>query len=100
MEILYQTEVMGDKVPWLLFATLSFSIILFIVVLFTDLAVIHIRVTLMLCCVACFMLIISIVQAGLYSGKLPTGRYRYEVLLDDDMSCNDIYDKYKVIERS
>lgn len=31
--------------------------------------------------------------------EVPTDRYRYEVIIDEDVTINDIYDNYNVVEQ-
>lgn len=31
--------------------------------------------------------------------KIPSDKYRYEAIIDDDVSIQDVYEKYKVIEK-
>ncbi len=43
------------------------------------------------------LLLISVFIVGTY--KVPTGKTRYEVILDENYSAEDLYSNYKVIEQ-
>lgn len=44
----------------------------------------------------CVVVLLAVVA---FSPEVPTGRYRYEVKLDETIDINEFYDKYEVIER-
>lgn len=45
--------------------------------------------------VLCTIALLAVVG---FSPEVPTGRYRYEVKLDETIDINEFYDKYEVIE--
>lgn len=49
----------------------------------------------MLCIASLIAIFITVAKAPV----VDTGRNKYEVILDDSVSANEIYDKYEVIER-
>ena len=46
-----------------------------------------------------FMTIISIMVNVLVVDEVPTGRYKYEVTIDESVDFVDIYDKYEVMDQ-
>ena len=47
----------------------------------------------------CIASLIAIFITATKTPVIDTGRNRYEVILDDSVSANEIYEKYKVIEQ-
>lgn len=48
------------------------------------------------------LVIVSIIGFVVVLNKYPeqsTGRYKYEAVIDDDVNIQDVYEKYKVIEK-
>lgn len=44
--------------------------------------------------------VVSVIAVPVARGlNKETGRFRYEVLLNGELSCRDIYDRYEVLER-
>lgn len=96
MEILYQTEITRTTNEWLLYAMLIS---------------IGLMAVFGICLLAAqddffaWSLIASLVSSLIfgflamkYSCEVPTERSRYEVILNGDMSCQELYDRYEVIE--
>ena len=49
---------------------------------------------------ACVLSACLIISALVNTNKIPTGRYRYEVTIDDSVSFLDLQEKYDVIEQN
>lgn len=53
------------------------------------------------CCTAiiCLVAIVICILQTIRSEDIPTGRYKYEVTVDESVRFTDIYEKYDVVER-
>ena len=52
--------------------------------------------------IGAILVIVSIIGFVVVLNKYPeqsTGRYKYEAVIDDDVNIQDVYEKYKVIEK-
>lgn len=52
--------------------------------------------------IGAIMVLISIIGLVILVNKYPersTGRYKYEAVIDEDVDIQDVYEKYKVIEK-
>ena len=52
--------------------------------------------------IGALLVIVSIIGFVVVLNKYPkqsTGRYKYEAVIDDDVNIQDVYEKYKVIEK-
>ena len=89
--ILNQTEIMEVPGVWL-FITICISLVIgFIVAL-----LLHNEDALPIVTLLAFIGM-AIVVSILF--KEPTGRYKYECLIDDSVSITELYEKYEVIEQ-
>lgn len=96
MQILNRNEIIGIGNVFLsviLVFLFLFMLTFLILFLFTQEAVLGGAA---LICVVLFFLGLTIIDEK--DEDASTGRYRYEVILSDDVSFQEIHDKYKVVE--
>lgn len=100
MEILNQTPIMTQPELALL-AMLLFGFVAFLIsgIMMAETYKIELAFKFVIASlITIFVSLLAIPFVKSFCGR-ETGRYRYEVLLNGDMSCNEVYDKYDVIER-
>ena len=51
------------------------------------------------CCAIGLIGVIGLLILGIGCFKEPTGRYRYKVTVSDEVSLNDIYETYEIVDR-
>jgi hypothetical protein len=49
--------------------------------------------------VVCITSLAGLFITGAKAPMVETGRYKYEIILDDSVPANEVYEKYEVIER-
>lgn len=49
--------------------------------------------------IACLLSVLALLVIGTWEPQVETGRNRYEVTIDEDISITEIYSKYDVIEQ-
>ncbi len=89
--ILNQTEIMASNMPFWLFATIilvSASIGSAIAIRSYD-AMLGVLVA----------IILFIVGLGILYSEEPTGRYKYECLIDESVSITEVYGHYEIVEQ-
>lgn len=95
--ILNQVEIMEPQV-WVCVAGLL-SVILLVVTLVIMLSTRNEVVSTVFAIMALLSLVSSVLFCGILDLEEPTGRYRYEVLIEDESVFKDIYDTYDIIEQ-
>ena len=48
--------------------------------------------------IACIILAILLIIIGIFK-EIPTGKYKYEVTISDEVNFNEFSDKYKILEQ-
>ena len=102
IEILAQTEIM-ESVSWtnivyisgIIMVIIGFILLIIGSVIEYDVGIVSGGVLLVL---GVIVAIISIPLSETY--KEPTGRYEYQVTIDDTVSFTELYEKYKVIDQN
>lgn len=97
MQILNQEPIM-EMVQYgqiLLFIFGFIAVVSFVTAMASNCSALTGPIAAMLCIASMIAIFITYVKAPV----VDTGRNRYEVILDDSVSANEIYEKYKVIER-
>ena len=93
IEILNKTEIMKPTIfVGILFVGLIVGIILLLVGVVSDFNVISILG-------GAISFICIILNATPLADEQPTGKYKYQVLIDETVSMTDFYEKYEVIDK-
>lgn len=95
--ILNQVEIMEPPV-WVCVVGLL-SIILLVVTFAIMLAARNEVVGIVSAIIALLSLASAILFCGILDLEEPTGRYKYEVLIEDESIFKDIYDTYEIVEQ-
>lgn len=53
----------------------------------------------LVCCAIGLIGVLGLLILGIGSFKEPTGRYRYKATVSDEVSLNDIYEMYEIVNR-
>lgn len=97
MEILYQEPIMEMARNYCIAAGVIgvISVISFIVFVFSDSWSIGTPIG----CICTIISLVALIVVMIKAPMIDTGRNKYEVILDDSVSANEIYEKYKIIEQ-
>ena len=96
IHILNKTEIM--EMPGWVGVTLFIGIIL-AVISFTCLILAENSILIISSGVTMFIGVLMIIFSPIVGNEVETGRYRYEVTIDESVKFSDIYDNYEVIEQ-
>lgn len=95
MTILNQTEILECSYP----AIIAGLIIAAILAIYAA-GFVYVNNKSRVSLICCFLAVLLLLSAPiLCSITSPTGRYRYEGLIDEDMSMAEIYDQYNIVEK-
>lgn len=99
INVLNATQIMGDPL-WavflIIFSILSLYILIYL--LFVSLQ----TEKLMPAIIGCILFVIGLISLKIgtqYLGSVPTGKYKYEVTIDKDVSFTELNSKYNIIEQ-
>ena len=92
MEILNKTEIMEQSTFILVFFIFA------IIFLFASISNIYNNVGVIFGLLFLICMVVALSASIWWEGN-PTGRYKYEVILDDNYSATELYENYKVIEQ-
>lgn len=92
MEILNKTEITE---PSTLFFILAACTIVFLFACLGNLDK-DAGLVFLLLCIICF---IGVMIITVFGEEIPTGRYKYEVILDKSYSATELYENYDVVEQ-
>ena len=95
MEILNKTEIFEQNN---IVAIIGLSIVVFILLAVVNIDKFEIAIMFAILSILCSVALEILNQFDLYK-NMPTGKYRYEIILKEDYPALEFYEKYKVIEQ-
>lgn len=95
MEILNKTEIMDVPEIYLIFAVIT--VLSFIGIMIMCACNLQ-EIALVMACI-CLVGLFGSLLTTLFCEGIPTGRYKYEVILDKSYSATELYENYDVIEQ-
>lgn len=100
MTILNQYEILENVTPiWWYIGVVVFIISIIVFFAISDKSVSSILGWILVAIIFLGVIWVSVVYEIVHKEDVPTGRYRYECIIDDDASFTDILEDYVVIEQ-
>ena len=100
IDVLNKTELMASPLRGLIFLVVGCLLLIIGIVLLANGFNYNCGPMFVFGLFACDISACLIISALVNTNKIPTGRYRYEVTIDDSVSFLDLQEKYDVIEQN
>lgn len=96
MQILYKEMIMTSDIPWAFIITVA---IIAVTLAILDVTIFNTDIVVVIAPILGFILIFFGPGIIMTYNEYESGRYKYEVILEDDYPAGDLYDKYNIIEQ-